>query len=284
MLNDPQPPEKRRHPLEEAPQRPPEMRPDQPARPRVTVRMPLVPPRATYILMAINIVVFAVGMLSPALDQQMFVQGASRSYEVLVLGEYHRLFTAMFLHGGIMHIFFNMYALYIIGRGIEPVFGSVRLTIIYLLGGLAGSILSVVLGDPSPISGVASVGASGAVFALFGAEMIYLYRHRTLMGARATSQLRSLLMLLGINLFIGLASWFGDSGIRIDNWAHMGGLAGGLILTWLLGPIFTTTRDPLQPHLVVAEDTNPLAKNYWLVSLYVIALVAVLMVFSFMAR
>lgn len=291
MLNDPEPPDKRRHPLAE-PRRPhpleegPPPRPPESERPepQPTLRMPLVPPRATYVLLAINLIVFALGFLLPDLGDQMFRLGASRAYEVLVQGQYYRLVTAMFLHGGLAHIFFNMYALYIIGRGIEPIFGSTRFSLIYLLGGLAGSVLSVVLGNPSPIMGVPSVGASGAVFALFGAEMIYLYRHRALMGERAGRQLRSLLMLLGLNLFIGLASWTSGSAVRIDNWAHIGGLLGGLILTWLLGPIFKAQIDPTMPARLIAQDTNPLANNYWLVSLYGIGLIAVLAVFSMQVR
>ncbi len=282
MLNDPRPPDRRRHPLEEGPSRPPI--PETPPEPQITLRIPLVPPRATYVLLAINVLVFALGLFSPRMERDLFVLGANRAYEVLVQGDYYRLFTSMFLHGSLMHIFFNMYALYIIGRGIEPVFGSARFSLIYLLGGLAGSILSVIMGNPDPLLGVPSVGASGAVFALFGAEMVYLYRHRKLMGERATQQLRSLLMLLGINLFIGLASWVGSSGIRIDNWAHLGGLGGGLVLTWLLGPIFSAELDPEKPYRLIAHDTNGLQKNYWLVSIYGIALVAVLAVVSFLVR
>jgi rhomboid protease GluP len=292
MLNDPEPPDKRRHPLaephrahplEEAPPppRPPE---NEPPEPQTTLQIKVVPPRATYVLLAINLIVFALGFVLPDLGDRMFMLGASRAYEVLVGGQYYRLVTAMFLHGNLAHIFFNMYALYIIGRGIEPIFGSTRFSIIYLLGGLAGSVLSVVLGNPSPFEGVPSVGASGAVFALFGAEMIYLYRHRALLGERAGRQLRSLLMLLGLNLFIGLASWTGGSRIRIDNWAHIGGLIGGLILTWLLGPIFKAQIDPEKPYRLIAQDTNPLSKNYWLVSLYGIALITILAFFSMQVR
>jgi rhomboid protease GluP len=293
MLNDPEPPDKRRHPLADQPRRlhpleegPPPPRPpeSQPSEPQLTLRIPLVPPRATYVLLAINLIVFAVGLVLPDLGDRMFALGASRGYEVLVQGQYYRLVTAMFLHGGLAHIFFNMYALYVIGRGIEPVFGSTRFTIVYLLGGLAGSVLSVVMGNPSAFEGVPSVGASGAVFALFGAEMVYLYRHRKLMGERAGRQLRSLLMLLGLNLFIGLASWTSGSRIRIDNWAHIGGLIGGLILTWQLGPVFKAELDPHQPARLVAQDTNPLSKNYWLVSLYGIALIGILAFISMRVR
>ena len=292
MLNDPEPPDKRRHPLAEPrrshpledappPPRPPE---NETSEPQTTLQIKVVPPRATYVLLAINLIVFALGLVLADLGDQMFALGASRAYEVLVQGQYYRLATAMFLHGNLAHIFFNMYALYIIGRGIEPIFGSTRFTLIYLLGGLVGSVLSVALGNPSPFEGVPSVGASGAVFALFGAEMVYLYRHRGLLGERAGRQLRSLLMLLGLNLFIGLASWTSGSRIRIDNWAHIGGLIGGLSLTWLLGPIFKAEIDPAKPYRLIAQDTNPLSKNYWLVSLYGIALVAILAFISLRVR
>src|SRR5690606_30425031 len=118
----------------------------------------------------------------------------SRAHEVLVQGQYHRLFTAMFLHAGLLHIFFNMYALYLFGSILEPLFGHLRFIIIYLLGGLTGSVLSVVLGDPNPpfaqmVFAGASVGASGAVFAIFGAEMVFIYRHRALLGERGRAQL-----------------------------------------------------------------------------------------------
>ncbi len=295
MLKDPQKPEERRrppqpermrHPLEEPfqPPPPPERDDEEEATTQVRLQINVVRPYATYILLAINLAIFAVGFVASDVGRQLFQFGASRAYEVLVLGEYHRLFTAMFLHASVAHIFFNMYALYIIGRQIEPVFGTSRFAIIYLLGGLAGSILSVILGNPDPLQGVPSVGASGAVFAIFGAEMIYLYRHRQLMGRRGSRQLQSLVMLLGLNLFIGIASWFGNSGIRIDNWAHMGGLVGGLILTWLIGPIFAVTLDPTDANRHIAEDTNPVEGRYWLVSIYLIAVVGVLAVFSFLVR
>lgn len=281
MLNDPQPPNRKPHPLEQSPQ-PVEVQDEQPARPQIRLRMPVVRPTVTYVLIALNVAIFLIGMLSPQLQVQFFREGASRPLDVLIQGEYYRLFTAMFLHGSILHIFFNAYALFIIGSSLEPLFGHARFVVIYLLGGLGGSILSVILGDLS--ANVGSVGASGAVFAIFGAEMIYLYRHRQILGARGQAQFRNMLFLIGINFLIGIASSTPGANVRIDNWAHLGGLIGGLILTWLVGPILVLKWNPLVPETAVAEDTNPFNQKYWAVSLYGISLIAILAVVTFSVR
>ena len=283
MLDD-QNAERRTHPLERRlPSTPGPSAPRPPQR-RPGPRLPMVPPRVTLALLAINVGVFALGTLLPVVGRQLFQTGASRSYEVLVQGEVQRLFTAMFLHAGMMHLFFNMYALYIIGRGVEGLCGHARFLLIYLLGGLTGSLLSVALGSPDPWLSAPSVGASGAVFAIFGAEMVWLYRHRRLLGAAAGRQLRSLLMLLGINLAIGLLSSVGAAGIRIDNWAHLGGLAGGLALTWAIGPVFQPQPHPVQTGVLQLRDSNPLRAGLWLVALYAIGYVALVTVLLALAR
>ena len=239
----------------------------------------------TLALLAINVGVFALGTLLPVVGRQLFQMGASRSYEVLVQGEVQRLFTAMFLHAGMMHLFFNMYALYIIGRGVEGLCGHARILLIYLLGGLTGSLLSVALGSPDPWLSAPSVGASGAVFAIFGAEMVWLFRHRTLLGAAAGRQLRSLLLLLGVNLAFGLLSSVGAAGIRIDNWAHLGGLAGGLALTWVhRAHLPGAAASCPQPGVLQLRDSNPLRAGLWLVALYAIGYVALVTVLLTLAR
>jgi rhomboid protease GluP len=284
MLNE-QPPERRRHPLEEPPRprTPPPGTPDgspQAPRQQVTLRMPAIKPTVVYTLMAINIAVFLIRALSPALDEQIFLWGASRGADVLRNNEIYRLLTAMFLHAGIynqfgrmdasglLHIVFNMYALYIIGLSLEPLFGHVRFLAIYLLGGLTGSVLSAVMGNPN----VYSVGASGAVFAILAAEFVYIYRHRTLLGERGRAQMRNLVFIAFINLALGAFSSF------IDNWAHLGGIIGGLILTWLLGPIYKVQPSPENPAMMIGEDVNPLRPRGWILIAYAIALLLFLAV------
>lgn len=287
------PPPRRRHPLEAAPQRPapqtpPAGGPNAPQRQRVLLTG-AARPLVVLALIAVNVAVFAAGFLLPDVGDWLFLNGASRAHEVLVQGQYHRLFTAMFLHAGLLHIFFNMYALYLFGSILEPLFGHLRFIIIYLLGGLTGSVLSVVLGDPNPpfaqmVFAGASVGASGAVFAIFGAEMVFIYRHRALLGERGRAQLRSLLLMLGMNLLIGIASTAPGAAVSIDNWAHLGGLAGGLALTWLIGPRFVIQADALRPGLLVARDTTLANRRESLALVYALGLVGVLLVATFLAR
>jgi rhomboid protease GluP len=174
----------------------------------------------------------------------------------------------MFLHLNITHIVFNGYALYIIGRDVEALFGHVRFAIIYFLGGLSGSLASFVFTDSL------SVGASGAIFAIFGAEMIYFYQHRNLHGEAGRRHLNQLIMLMVINLALGAFST--ATSVRIDNAGHIGGLVGGVVLAWFIGPAYNVLFDPTAEsgHRVV--DENPVQRWALTSVLYTVALVAAL--------
>jgi rhomboid protease GluP len=129
----------------------------------------------------------------------------------------------MFLHAGIMHIFFNMYSLYVIGPRVEDFYGKWKFLLIYMLSGISGSLLSVMMHD-----NVVCVGASGAIFGLFGA-LIYLgYNHRGYLGTMVKSQIIPIVI---YNLCLGL---FLDG---IDMWGHIGGLLGGLVVSYIFGTI-----------------------------------------------
>jgi rhomboid protease GluP len=288
-------PEKRRHPLEQRPVQPPPEA-NQSPRQRVNLRIPSVNPTATYILIGINVAIFLVRALSRQVDVQLFEWGANNSASVLQQGEYYRLFTSMFLHAsiygpfgrlaleGAAHIFFNMYALYAIGGSLERLIGHARFLLIYLLGGLTGSLFSAIYWGIIAHSPVSSVGASGAVFAILGAEFIYLYHHRKLLGA-AGRQRRQTLIVLGImNLAVGFLSNIPGSGVTIDNWAHIGGLVGGLVLAWFISPILNLRIHPDHPDEILGEDVNPLNKKYWIVSAYATVLIVVLFVGVMIAR
>ena len=220
-------------------------------------------PLLTYALLAILIGIHALGYFLPELGSTLLRQGALIPAAVLDQGQVYRLFTAMFLHAGLGHIFFNAYALYIFGGGMETLFGRLRLLLIYLLGGLSGSALSLALGG---LAGW-SVGASGAVFALFTAQALHLYMHRRVY-VNVRRQLQHMLFILGINLFIGFMP-----GSRIDNWGHIGGMLGGLLLAWRLAPRIPLPTQPIRTVRELARtDTNPLRLHAPFVVLYVAGL------------
>ncbi len=281
MQDDSQP--ERRHPLEEAPRRRHPLeegaqqlaipaRP-QPSGPRVRLKFAAQRPYVMWALIIINVAIFAVQYLSPHLGNQIMDAGYLRSYEALVQGQYYRLLTSMFLHAGFAHIFFNMYALYLFGRSTEMIAGHTRFTLIYFLGGLTGSLLSALAGNPSAQLGIPSVGASGAIFAVFAAEMVFLYRNREILGQRATQRLRSLVVIMLIEVGLGVASDFSPDAIKIDNWGHIGGFIGGVVLAYVIGPVLKHSDEAIVP---VAEDINPLGHNLLLVSAYLVGMVIIL--------
>jgi rhomboid protease GluP len=292
MLNEPPSSERRPHPLERRPTSGPPPAPGEPPRQRVTLHIPTVRPLVVYTIIAINVALFVIRALSPTLDEQIFEWGANMPSQILLKGEYYRLFTSMFLHAGIygpfggyalsnaLHIVFNMYLLYMIGSQLEPLFGHVRFALIYLLGGLGGSVLSTILSGPN----IASVGASGAVFAIIGAEFVYLYKHRKLLGGRAQAQMRSLIIWGMMNFAFGALTAVAGTSVRVDNWAHLGGLLGGVSLAWFIGPLFIPKRHPDHPNELLAEDINPLKRRYVVLSLYISALLALLIVGALLAR
>ncbi len=179
----------------------------------------------TKTFIGINLLIFLLRILSPELEQDLFLDGALFPALVTLKKEYYRLVTAMFLHLDFFHILFNMYALYLFGSALEQHFGQVWYAVLYFLAGLAGSVLVVywaVQWGSFDDFRTATIGASGGVFGLFGAMFAVAYRRRDT--PIWSAQFRSLLLLLGLNLFITFAvpniSWQG----------HVGGLVAGLIL------------------------------------------------------
>jgi rhomboid protease GluP len=142
----------------------------------------------------------------------------------------------MFLHGSILHLGFNMYALYILGRRVERFFGSFRFLGLYIIAGITGNMFSFFF-TPSP-----SLGSSTAIFGLLGAEGVFIYQHRKLFGDQSRIALRQIVQVAAVNFLIGLSP-------RIDNWGHIGGLIGGVIYAWFTGPLFQVQGSPPLLHL-----------------------------------
>jgi membrane associated rhomboid family serine protease len=164
----------------------------------------------TMALLGINVVAFVLQLATEGSDNSIFQLGAMQGFAVAE-GDYWRLLTAAFLHAGFLHIAFNMYALYLFGPFVEHALGSSRFIGAYLTMAIASSVFVYWLTEPN----VVTIGASGAVFGLFGMALILLIR--------AGRDVRTLLVLLAINAVISLQgniSWQG----------HLGGFVTGVVL------------------------------------------------------
>lgn len=177
-------------------------------------------PYITYLLILINVIAYVYTYFIG--DSQSIIAAFAINGPAIRSGEYYRLITGMFLHGGIFHIIFNMYALYIIGSQLESFLGKIKYTIIYLLSGISGGLLSMLLAG----SNVFSIGASGAIFGLMGALLYFGLQYRVYLGNFVRSQLVPLIV---FNLILGAMS------PGIDNYGHIGGLIGGILTTRALG-------------------------------------------------
>ena len=172
-------------------------------------------PVVTYAMMAVCILMYLATWVFPSLKSSLAL------VPLFLMSRPWTILTGAFLHGGLLHILFNMLSLYWVGRAIEPVLGWWRFLTVYLVSALGGSafILAWCLIQPSELF-VGTVGASGAVFGLFGAVFVL----QRLGGADTTP----ILTLLGINLVYGFLA----SGISWQ--AHIGGAVAGVAATWVL--------------------------------------------------
>ena len=158
-------------------------------------------------LIAINVVTFLLQYAVPGLQSRLLLNVAAVSD-----GQYYRLLTAAFLHGGLLHIFFNMYLLLLVGSQLEAALGRWRFTALYLVSALGGSAASYLFNPP----GYSALGASGAVFGLFGALFV--------VSRRLNTDATGIVWLIALNLVLGFVL------PGIDWRAHVGGLMTGAVL------------------------------------------------------
>ncbi len=194
-----------------------------------------LPPFMTYIIIAVTAVTsymaFSGHPVSPgnfsALQNQLEMNSVAVAH-----GEYFRLLTVMLVHDPtsmmnlLLHLGFNMYALWYAGQLAERMYGSWVMLSFYLLCGLAGATLSYAFG-----SSVLSVGASGAIFGLFGVILASTRLHHPVLDAQSRQIASQIGGLIVINLILGFSGFF-----NTDNFAHVGGLVAGLWLAFLIPP------------------------------------------------
>jgi rhomboid protease GluP len=180
-------------------------------------------PIITYVLITINILVY---ILTAYLSRNIvdsninvLILLGAKVNSLIANGQYYRLVTAMFLHGGIVHVSLNMYALYSIGPLVENVYGKGKYIVIYFLSGILSSLASFMF------SNSISIGASGAIFGLLGAALIFAIKMKNRIGR---GFINNIITVIGINLVIGLSI------PNIDNFAHLGGLLGGIVISYVV--------------------------------------------------
>ncbi len=200
-----------------------------PPQAEVRVNFPQIKPWATYSLLIITIAVYGLQILTELLyDVDLMAAFGMKVNSAIMAGQFWRFITPVFLHGSILHIGFNMYALYILGPNLERFFGNWQFLVLYLVSGFGGVVFSFVLTE-NP-----SLGASTAVFGLLGAQGVFAYNNQRVFGLQARKAINSIIRIAAINFLIGLMP-------GIDNWAHMGGLLAGLSITYYGGPVFILT-------------------------------------------
>lgn len=178
----------------------------------------------TYILIAINVLIYILTAIISRniydIDSYTLLVFGAKVNELINNGQPWRLVTCAFLHGGLAHIAFNMYALKIIGSEVEYAYGKVKYIGIYLISAIGASLFSYIFNADS-----ISVGASGAIFGLFGAMLIFGIKNRNKIGKE---YIINLFKVIVINIIIGVTI------SNIDNSAHIGGLIFGLISAFIL--------------------------------------------------
>ncbi len=184
--------------------------------------------RITYSIIILNLIVYIFSSFFSQdiidMDIQTLVDmGALYGPFTVLKGEWWRLFTAMFLHAGMTHLLMNMFSLYLIGRGAEMYFDTKSYLSIYLFSGLLGGLASLYM---HPVS--VGIGASGAIFGVFGALAGFFLAHREKIQAHTKAFMKDFAIIIGINLVIGFSI------PSVDVSAHVGGLLVGFIGGFIL--------------------------------------------------
>jgi len=232
----------------------------------VPIQLPSRPPYVSYTLLGITVLVYLAQIASAQFLGADIPQWLGvKVNDLIVQGQFWRLFTPMFLHGSLLHLAFNMYALWRFGPGLERFYGSGRILMLYVISGFAGNVFSFAM------SPAASLGSSTAIFGLLGAEGVFLYQNRKIFGRQTQSALQQIIILAIINLAIGMSP-------GIDNWGHLGGLLGGVSFAWLAGPVLRV--EGVYPTFTLVDTHS--ARDAWLAALGVggsFAVLALVLVF-----
>jgi rhomboid protease GluP len=204
----------------------------------------------TYGLIGFTIIIFLFQWLTAMIFGNGVVCGSGdlicqigvKDNQAIANGQIWRFVFTIFIKIYNLNILVNIYSLHAVGPSVEIFYGKERTIIVYLLSGITGIAFSLAF-NPYP-----AAGASGAIFGMVGALALFLYRHRYLFGSVAKDQLTRIGVVVLLNLVLGFSA-------MIDNWGHVGGLLGGILIGWIIGPQWERAQTLEQPHRVI--DTKP---------------------------
>ncbi len=231
---------------------------------KISIKLPERQPLVVYSLLGVTILIFLLQMLTqngqfgacPYFNESdLPACYGLKVNELILAGQLWRLITPVFLHANLLHIGFNMYALWVLGPELERHFGHLPFLALYLLSGFAGVVLSFLLTQS------ASLGASTAIFGLLAAQGTFVYLNQKLFGRRAQLMLRNIINIALINLLIGLTP-------GIDNWGHVGGLLGGGLFSLIAAPVYRVESGEEEYRLVNRTKSD----RVWIASALVAAL------------
>ncbi|GAB4506027.1 MAG: hypothetical protein Kow00123_01650 [Anaerolineales bacterium] len=198
----------------------------------VSLPLPTARPVAVWVILAITGLVFlAMTLAGGSENTDVLVRFGAKVNGRIAAGEYWRFLTPIFIHIGLLHLAFNVYALYALGTEVERLFGSAPFVVLYLLSGFAGVVASFAFNNHL------SAGASGAIFGLVGALGYFFARYRNLLGHAGRRQLINIVLVAAYNLAFGFLY------PGVDNHGHLGGLLAGVALGWALCPDYAIQRD-----------------------------------------
>lgn len=182
-------------------------------------------PVITKILITINIVIF---VLQLVLGWDVVASFGANYAPFVKSGKFYVLITSMFIHGNLIHLLFNMYALYIIGPQVESFYGKIKYLAIYFGSGILGALLSDIF-----LQNSISVGASGAIFGLLSSIVYFGYHYRAYLDTVIRSQIMPLII---FNIFLGIVI------PNIDTFCHIGGLIGGVLVSMACGIKYKSSK------------------------------------------
>ncbi len=227
-------------------------------------------PWVTYSLMAITVLFYVIQQIvSRVYGFDLLFALLGKINVFIQAGDFWRLLTPALLHSSLIHLMFNVYALSILGRQIEPFYGKGRFILLYVLGAFGGNVLSFVLSDFN------SLGASTAIFGLLAAEAVFIWQNREVFGKQSQRILMNLGFVLMLNLFIGISP-----GSNTDNWGHLGGLMAGFFFAYMGGPLLEVRRSETGLRL---EDSRT-KQQIWMAAVMVLVAFTVIAAIPFITR